>query len=1208
MTSTEQQLREELRASEERLSFVVEAAGLGTWDWDLRTGTLACSERCLEMFGIPAATEMTYERFLAALHPEERGRVDQAVRQNHQHKSDYSLEMRAVWPDGSIHWIMSRGRAYFDPSGQPVRMSGAALDITRSKQAEEDLKQARAESKAHADNLASVLDTVPALTFFCGDRECRTMTAGRQAREFFDLQDGVNVSMSAPEGRALGFVWLEDGQEVAPERLPVQQAAASGREVRNKQLQVRFPDGRVHDMFGHAVPLFDAAGAVQGAVGALLDITELKKTEVELERARAEAKAQAENLSAIFDAMPAAAFFSHDRKCERVTSNRAAYELLRMPYGSNLSMSAPPEELPTFRIYENGREIPAEELPLQKAAMTGQPVRDKEFEIRFEDGSSMYEFGHAEPLFDENGGVRGAVGAFLDVTDRKVMEERLRTNSERFKVALRGTPITVFNQDLDLRYRWIHNPVGLHQSTFEIIGKRDSDLLERAEDWKMTEAIKREVLRTGISYQGEMTVSMKGEPRHYHVRIDPQHDAQGRICGLTGASFDWTQQRREEEEREKLSQQRQLALDAARMAWWHYDATAKVSTWDDTFKSIFGMTANSLPAEEVLKLVRADDLPRLVEQFKKDFDAAEPKAHFGEYRIVRADGSVRWVEIYAAAEFRPDGAARKFVSCSGTLRDITGRKQQQQELRASEQRYRTLFETMTEGFAVCELVRDDKGQAIDIRWLECNSAIEALTGLRRDEVVGHLASEVFPAEYEWWVHTYERVVREKTVQRFEGGSESAGRIWDLTAFPYGNDRFAVLYQDITARKRAEEALRQQRERSEFVAESSDIGFWFCDLPFEKLIWDKRVKQHFWLSAETEPVTIDMFYELIHPDDREPTRRAIENSIQNNLPYHVEYRTVARDGRERWVRANGKAWYDASGKPVRFDGITQDITVPKRMQEALRASEGRYRELAAHLDEQVQERTKELKTRNEDLQRSAEQVRRLTGRLLQLQDNERRRIARELHDSSGQILTAIGIDLANVAEQAKSKAVLEAAPDLLRRVEETEELVQRLHRELRTTSYLLHPPLLDEAGLSSAVGWYVQGVSQRSGIEINFDISTNFGRLSRDLELVVFRIVQESLTNILRHSGAKQASIGIARLPEAITVEIEDSGKGIPPEKLAAVQSGAAGLGIRALRERLRPFNGELQIASGDSGTHIVVTIPQPQPAASEQVEPARAAM
>ena len=166
-----QRLEEELRAREERLLFILESTGMGTWDWDVRSGHLEWSERCFEIFGIPASTEMTYERFLSALHPEDRETVDQAVQMSLSQNQDYSVEMRAVWPDGSIHWIVSRGQAYFDAAGEPARMSGAAMDVTRLKQTEEDLKQARGEAKVHADNMMAIFDAVPAAVFFSHDRK-----------------------------------------------------------------------------------------------------------------------------------------------------------------------------------------------------------------------------------------------------------------------------------------------------------------------------------------------------------------------------------------------------------------------------------------------------------------------------------------------------------------------------------------------------------------------------------------------------------------------------------------------------------------------------------------------------------------------------------------------------------------------------------------------------------------------------------------------------------------------------------------------------------------------------------------------------------------------------------------------------------------------------------------------------------------------------
>jgi signal transduction histidine kinase len=392
----------------------------------------------------------------------------------------------------------------------------------------------------------------------------------------------------------------------------------------------------------------------------------------------------------------------------------------------------------------------------------------------------------------------------------------------------------------------------------------------------------------------------------------------------------------------------------------------------------------------------------------------------------------------------------------------------------------------------------------------------------------------------------------------------------------------------------------------FVAEGSDVGFWFCDLPFDKVIWDRRVKRHFWLPPDDSPVTMEIFYSLLHPDDREPTRKAIENSIQNNQQYDVQYRTIAPDGRQRWVRANGRTFYDKTGKPVRFDGITQDITARKQAEDALRASESRLRDLAQNLDRKVQARTAELRARNEQMLHAAQGLKELSGRLLQIQDEERRRVARDLHDSAGQMVTALDLELGSLAEDIRKSA----APDLGKKLESSQKLLQQLHREIRTTSYLLHPPLLDEAGLNSALSWYVQGLSQRSGIGIQLEIPEGFGRLPRDLELAIFRLVQESLTNIHRHSGSKTAGIRLARSPEVVYVEIQDHGSGIAAERLEKILEGGSGVGICGMRERLRQFGGNLQIESNERGTKVFVSVAMSKSVDSHEggMEPVHAAI
>ncbi len=220
-------------------------------------------------------------------------------------------------------------------------------------------------------------------------------------------------------------------------------------------------------------------------------------------------------------------------------------------------------------------------------------------------------------------------------------------------------------------------------------------------------------------------------------------------------------------------------------------------------------------------------------------------------------------------------------------------------------------------------------------------------------------------------------------------------------------------------------------------------------------------------------------------------------------------------------------------------------------------------------------------------RAEESLRLLSGQLLHLQDQERRRIARELHDSAGQILAALGMNLSLVGSENGN-----IAPRAAKAIQESVGLVQELSRELRTISHLLHPPLLDEVGLASALRSYLEGFTERSKIRVDLELPEDLGRLQQDLETAIFRIVQECLTNIHRHSESPVARIRISRSDSQVSLEVEDRGKGIPSEKRGALDSGGTpGVGIRGMRERLRQLGGTLEINSSGRGTVVVARLP-----------------
>ena len=242
-----------------------------------------------------------------------------------------------------------------------------------------------------------------------------------------------------------------------------------------------------------------------------------------------------------------------------------------------------------------------------------------------------------------------------------------------------------------------------------------------------------------------------------------------------------------------------------------------------------------------------------------------------------------------------------------------------------------------------------------------------------------------------------------------------------------------------------------------------------------------------------------------------------------------------------------------------------------------------------LEVAIAERTADLNRANEDLKleiaertRAEETLQRLSGDLLRSQDQERRRIARDLHDATAQNLASLKLALGQIDLSVSPSSV--ATHQL---ISESQLLVEQSIQELRTLSYVLHPPMLDESGLEAAIRHYIEGFARRSGIRVDLESSTSFGRLKPEFELALFRVIQESLTNIQRHSGAIQAKIRLERETDEVILEISDMGNAIS----AVALPFEIGVGISSMQERVRQIGGRLAIESGGLGTKIRVTLP-----------------
>jgi len=294
--------------------------------------------------------------------------------------------------------------------------------------------------------------------------------------------------------------------------------------------------------------------------------------------------------------------------------------------------------------------------------------------------------------------------------------------------------------------------------------------------------------------------------------------------------------------------------------------------------------------------------------------------------------------------------------------------------------------------------------------------------------------------------------------------------------------------------------------------------------------------------------------------------------------------VRKDGSRFWADVVITATRNQAGQLIGFTKITRDFTERMRAQEALARTNA---ELAAEVNER--------KSAEAGLASSEKSLRTLSHHLLRTQDEERRRIGRDLHDSLGQYLAILKMNLDSL--QLSSAANNNGAG---KNIESCIRLADDSLKEVRTISYLLYPPMLEEMGLKTAIPWYLDGFSKRSSIQTTFEVDPNFGRLTLEAELALFRVLQESLTNVHRHSGSSTAGVALSMAGDKAVLEIRDRGKGIPQkfyEQAGEDWMGSIGVGLRGMNERLKQLGGKLEITSNVLGTRVTAILPASQSSA-----------
>lgn len=437
-----------------------------------------------------------------------------------------------------------------------------------------------------------------------------------------------------------------------------------------------------------------------------------------------------------------------------------------------------------------------------------------------------------------------------------------------------------------------------------------------------------------------------------------------------------------------------------------------------------------------------------------------------------------------------------------------------------------------------------------------NRGAERLFGYTEGEAVGQHITLLIPANLRQEEATIlERLLKGERVEHFDTvRKRKDGTTLDvsLTISPVRNREGRVIgaskvARDITQQKQAERALRASEERFHDIVEATPECV--------KLVAPDGTLLHMNSSGLTlvgadcaDAVVGKSVYDLIEPKDRDRFR-AFNDRICRGEKGSLEFDIVGLRGERRHMETHAAPLRNPDGTVAQL-AVSQDITMRKQAEEAVKEKE-------------------------------------LSARLLKLQDEERRRIARELHDGVGQLLAAMSMNAGRVDGEKSN-----LSPEAARCAEENSKLIDQVSADIRTMSYLFHPPLLDEMGLDSALKWYIDGFAERSKIAAALELATDWERLPQDYELCLFRIAQECLTNIHRHSGGSTARLRLLRSPGEIKLEVSDDGKGLDHETQSKIASGeTAGVGLRGMKERVRQLGGNLEIRSNGHGTIVTATVP-----------------
>jgi PAS domain S-box-containing protein len=577
------------------------------------------------------------------------------------------------------------------------------------------------------------------------------------------------------------------------------------------------------------------------------------------------------------------------------------------------------------------------------------------------------------------------------------------------------------------------------------------------------------------------------------------------------------------------------------------DGAGRVASWNAGAERIKGYRADEIVGRSFSQFYSAEDRAKGAPD--QALSQARREGRFqGEGWRVRKDGSRFWAMVVIDTVRNDAGEVIGFAKIT---RDISERREMEQRLRESEERMRAF--TAHSPALMCMKDREGRYRFANDRFLERYH-------LRPGQVLGRTDAELFPRRQALAAaaHDAEVLARGEPLQYEERASVADGqRVSLVSKFPVFDASGAVaaigvVASDITDRRLTEQALREQRTLLAEAQKIAGLGSWEWDPDSGRVSWSEELYRIFGVTQQDMVPSFENYLERLHPEDRQQSGAMVARALIDNRPFSMLERVVRPGGEVRYVRSQGDVVRNERGKPIKVLVACLDITDQRHSESALR--------------------------------QAAQDLHGLTRRLVQAEEVERRRLARELHDRVGQSLSALNINLDLISRDSQA-----LSPALRQRLEDSLGLVDGTLQSIEGVMADLRPPLLDEYGLAAALGWHSDEFSRRTGVQVTVtDRTPDAGKAARpEAAVALFRIAQEALNNVLKHAQAKSVRIDVSATDEELVLDVHDDGRGFDPR---AARRGR--WGMTTMRERAEAAGGQLHVdATPGQGTRIHARVP-----------------